>query len=186
MESIPFREIAKQIGVSIYTIRRTVKRLEFSVRKEKMNKGAIVHCISVDDANKLIAFFENRDKPDANDDSSVLDRFGFFYVIQLIPEALPNRVKIGYTDNLKARLREHQTAAPTANYLGHWRCKRSWDQAAMDSITRDGCRLVMNEVYEGEVEGFISRAGEFFSIMPQNSDKPELSEHSPLKKRKKF
>ena len=26
---------------------------------------------------------------------------------------------------------------------------------AMDSITRDGCELIMNEVYEGNMDGFI-------------------------------
>ena len=179
-----FRELADQIGVEVTTVRRNVKQLNLTVRKEKTpsSKGATVHCLSIDDANHLIAYFESRDKSDFNSDSSALDRFGYFYIIQLIPEALPNRVKIGYTDNLDTRLREHQCAAPTAKYLGHWKCKRSWDQAAMDSITREGCHLVMNEVYEGDIESFLCRAEKFFSVMPKNSDKPELSKHSPLKK----
>ena len=120
-----------------------------------------------------------------NGDSSAFDRFGYFYIIQLVPEALPNRVKIGYTDNLNTRLREHQTAAPTATFLGHWKCEWLWDQAAMDSITRIDCHLVMNEVYEGDIEGFLNRAEEFFSLMPQNTDKPKLSAHSPLNKNQK-
>ena len=182
-----FREVADRIGVGVDTVRRTVRRLGLTMRKEKTpaSKGSTVHCLSVDDANQLLNYFENRDKTDANSDSSALDRLGYFYIIQLIPEALPNRVKVGYTDNLESRLHEHQTSAPTATYLGHWRCKRSWDHAAMDSITREGCSLVMNEVYEGDIESFLSRAEKFFSIMPQNSDKPGLSEHSPLKKKRK-
>lgn len=188
MDFMTYREVAERIGVGVDTIRRTVKRLNLTVRKEKTptSKGASVHCLSIDDSNKLISHFETRDRPDANADKSALDRFGHFYIIQLIPEAVPNRVKIGYTDNLETRLREHQCAAPTAKYLGHWKCKRSWDQAAMDSITREGCHLVMNEVYEGDIEAFLSRAEEFFSIMPDNSSKPELSEHSPLKKRERL
>lgn len=148
MEFMTFREVADQIGVAIDTVRRTVRRLDLTVRKERTptSKGATVHCLSIDDANQLISHFETRDTPDSNADSSALDRFGYFYIIQLIPEAMPNRVKIGYTDNLETRLREHQCAAPTAKYLGHWKCKRSWDQAAMDSITREDCHLVMNEV----------------------------------------
>jgi len=183
-----FQELADQIGVEKTTIRRNVKSLKLTVRNEKTStsKGASVHSLSIDDANKLIAHFETRDRPNSNVDTSVLERFGYFYIIQLIPEAMPNRVKIGYTDNLDTRLREHQCAAPTAKYLGHWRCKRSWDQAAMDSITREGCHLVMNEVYEGDLESFLIKAGEFFSVMPKNSDKPKLSEHSPLKKEKRL
>jgi len=182
-----FRELADQIGVEVTTVRRNVKRLNLEIRKEKTpsSKGASVHCLNIDDSNKLISHFETRDTPDANADKSALDRFGYFYIIQLIPEVMHNRVKIGYTDNLETRLREHQTAAPTAQFLGHWKCKRSWDQAAMDSIIREDCQLVMNEVYEGDIEGFLSRAEQFFNIMPENLSKPELSEYSPLKKKRK-
>ena len=53
----------------------------------------------------------------------------------------------------------------------------------MDSNTRMDCHLVMNEVYEANIDGFIKRANEFFSVMPETSNEPELSEHSPLKKK---
>ncbi|MFH1853660.1 MAG: GIY-YIG nuclease family protein [Candidatus Neomarinimicrobiota bacterium] len=184
---ITFRELAEQIGVEVTTIRRNVQRLKLDIRKERSetSKGARVNCLSVDDANKLISHFENRGSPSSTSNSTALSRFGYFYIIQLIPEALPERVKIGYTDNLETRLCEHQTAAPTAKYLSHWRCKRSWDQAAMDSITRTDCQLVMNEVYEGDIGGLLKRANEFFSIMPEDSTKPVLSEHSPLRKKLK-
>lgn len=51
----------------------------------------------------------------------------------------------------------------------------------MDSIARENCKLVMNEVYEGDVEGFIHRANNFFSQMPNSNTNTPLSEHSPLK-----
>lgn len=177
--------------MGIDTVRRTVKRLsknsEISILKRKTptSKGATVHCLSIDDSNKLIGYFENRDQPISgeNIDEAAFQRFGYFYIIQLIPEAIPNRVKIGYTDNLETRLREHQTSAPTSKYIGTWKCKRSWDQAAMDSITRENCKFIMNEVYEGEIQGFLKRTEEFFRIMPKSSKKI-LSEYSPLKKKK--
>ena len=137
MNYMTFREIAEIIGVSIDTIRRYVKKfdLKYSQEKTSSSKGALTKCLSIDDANLLIAKFEKRDMKDSNTNESALDRFGYFYIIQVIPELLPNRVKIGYTDNLETRLKEHQTSAPTAIYIGHWKCKRSWDQAAMDCIT---------------------------------------------------
>ncbi len=95
-------------------------------------------------------------------------------------QALPNRVKLGFADSVERRLAEHQTAAPTAKVLRSWPCKRSWDFAAMDSITRTGCKLVLNEVYEGDVQGFIDRAEAFFAVMPHPDSERELSEHSPL------
>jgi hypothetical protein len=97
-----------------------------------------------------------------------------------VPEALPNRVKIGFADNVERRLAEHQTAAPTAKLLKVWPCKRSWDYATMDSITRTGCKLVLNEVYEGDIDGFIDRADAYFAIMPNPDMEKELSEYSPL------
>ena len=74
MDFMTFREVAGRIGVGIDTVRRNVRRLGLTVRKEKTpaSKGLTVHCLSIDDANQLVAYFENRDKPDANAVSSAL------------------------------------------------------------------------------------------------------------------
>ncbi len=50
----------------------------------------------------------------------------------------------------------------------------------MDSITREGCKLVLNEVYEGDIEGFMARGDAFFAVMPNPDIEKELSEYSPL------
>ena len=50
----------------------------------------------------------------------------------------------------------------------------------MDSITREGCKLVLNEVYEGDLQGFIARSDAFFAVMPKSDVENELSEFSPL------
>lgn len=135
-----------------------------------------------EDAESVIAAYEARRGAVAQDQAGEqkYDRFGFFYLIQLVPEALPNRVKIGFADIVEKRLAEHRTAAPTAKLLKAWPCKRSWDYAAMDSVTRDGCRLVLNEVYEGDVDDFIGRGDAFFALMPDPDTERELSELSPL------
>ena len=38
----------------------------------------------------------------------------------------------------------------------------------------------MNEVYEGEISGFIERGDAYFALMPDPDSERELSEHSPL------
>ena len=181
---VTFQEAANENGVGIDTIRRNAKKLELEItrRKTPSSKGALVNCLSRDDADKLKAFFDQRQNYEFDSGSSdvTVQRYGYFYLIQLIPEALPNRVKIGYTDNLEQRLSEHRTAAPTSKLLKSWECKRAWDQAAMDSITRSNCKYVLNEVYEGEVEGFIERGDIFFGNMPKSTDEVVLSEHSPI------
>lgn len=50
----------------------------------------------------------------------------------------------------------------------------------MASITREGCKLVLNEVFEGDIPGFLERGDQFFSKMPTPNSERELSEYSPL------
>ena len=181
---VTFQEAADENGVGIDTIRRNAKKLELEItrRKTPSSKGSLVNCLSREDADKLKSFFDQRQNYEFDSGASDISvqRYGYFYLIQLVPEALPNRVKIGYTDNLEQRLNEHRTAAPTSTLLKSWECKRSWDQAAMDSITRENCKKVLNEVYEGEIDGFIERGDQFFNHMPNSTDEVEFSEHSPL------
>jgi len=54
----------------------------------------------------------------------------------------------------------------------------------MDCITRKDCKLVMNEVYEGNLDLMIQRADELFRLMPSSNTTVELSEHSPLRAKK--
>ena len=181
-EMIGLAEIAKRLNVDSTTVRRLIAResdaLQLEVHRGKGDKLLLTK----DDAETLIASYLARRGPvtSSTEETAKFDRYGYFYVIQLVPEALPNRVKIGFADNVEKRLAEHRTAAPTAKLLKAWPCKRSWDYAAMDSITRDGCKLVLNEVYEGDIHGFIERAEQFFVVMPNPDNEKELSEHSPL------
>lgn len=50
----------------------------------------------------------------------------------------------------------------------------------MDSVTREGCKLVLNEVFEGDIGGFIKRGDQFFAMMPTPDSERELSQNSPL------
>lgn len=181
---VTFQEAAEENGVGIDTVRRNAKKLELEItrRKTPSSRGTLVNCLSRQDADKLKAFFDQKQNYEFTpgiDDVSV-QRYGYFYLIQLVPEAIPNRVKIGYTDNIEQRINEHKTSAPTLKLLKSWECKRSWDQAAMDSITRKDCKKVLNEVYEGDIDAFIERGDKFFEHMPNSNDEVEFSEHSPL------
>lgn len=189
-ESVSYKELSKRLGVDPTTIRRLIERygaeLAIQVQKGKGNTSNAkwTHYLSREDADRLASFYESRYQGAADPPSSEepFQRTGSFYVIQLVPEALPNRLKIGYTDSLEKRLAEHQTAAPTAKVLASWPCKRSWDYAAMDSITREGCKWVLNEVFEGDPEGFIKRGNAFFAQMPDPNATRSLSPHSPLQR----
>ncbi len=180
MVSIP--ELAKRLNVDSTTVRRLIARESEALQLQLQRGKGDKLLLSQDDAHRLVASYEARRGPVTTVDqqAAAYDRYGAFYIIQLVPEALPTRVKLGFADNVARRLTEHQTAAPTATLLKAWPCKRSWDYAAMDAITREGCKLVLNEVYEGDVQGFLDRAAEFFAVMPNPDSERELSEFSPL------
>ena len=115
-EMIGIGEIAKRLNVDGTTIRRLIAResdtLKLDIQRGKGDKLLLTR----EDAERLIASYEARRGPISTmaEDDAKYDRYGSFYIIQLVPEALPNRVKIGYADNVEQRLTEHHTAAPTA------------------------------------------------------------------------
>lgn len=141
-EMVGISEIAKRLKLDDGTVRRLIAREGDTLGLELHRGKGIKLLLSRADADRLVASYESRRGPveRSGEDSSKYDRFGFFYLIQLVPEALPNRVKIGFADDVEKRLVEHRTAAPTAKLLKVWLCKRSWDYAAMDSISREATR----------------------------------------------
>ena len=181
-ELVGLAEIGDRLKIDNRTVRRLIAResenLDITIQRGKGDKVLL----SKDDGERLIASYLARRGPQTGtpEEAAKFDRYGYFYLIQLVPEALPNRVKVGFADNVERRLDQHRTSAPTAKLLKAWPCKRSWDYAAMDSITREGCKLVLNEVFEGNVDEFLRRAESFFSVMPNPDSKCELSEFSPL------
>ena len=91
--------------------------------KTPTSKGALVECLTSDDAEKFMSFYQIKgtSKSDLNNNRN----YGYFYLTQLIPEFEPNRVKIGFADDVYKRFKEHQTASPAAKLLGYWPCKRA-------------------------------------------------------------
>jgi predicted GIY-YIG superfamily endonuclease len=190
-EYLTLDQVADLIGVEVTTVRRTIRRIQADfdieiVKGKVPGRSKKALCISDEHAKAILSYFNEKNTETAlasngnRENLYAYNSYGFFYLILLVPEVLPKRVKIGYTDNLENRIKEHQTSAPTAKLIKSWRCKRAWDQAAMDSITRSDCELVLNEVYEGDVEKFIARGNEFFNSMPDENTKIPISPNSPL------
>lgn len=111
---------------------------------------------------------------------AVENETGFFYVIQLVPELEPKRIKLGFADNVSNRLSQHRTSAPTAKLLKSWPCRRSWERTAIDAIAAVGGALILNEVFQfQDIEAAIARADQFFSLLPRPSDRCAVADHSP-------
>src|SRR6266567_4056598 len=102
---VTLSEIAARIGVDISTARRLVQRVsaQLGIAPTKGKQNVIY--LTSEDAERLVAYYETRTSRAITDpELEAFQRFGFFYIVQLVPEALPNRVKIGYTDNMDNRL----------------------------------------------------------------------------------
>lgn len=78
---------------------------------------------------------------------------GFFYVLQLVPDLDPHRVKFGFTNNLTAGLADHHTTCPHARYMTTFKCRREWEAALTQFITK--ClklKWIGGEVFRGDPE----------------------------------
>jgi hypothetical protein len=173
------KEIAERLNLNPVSVGRLInqKMKELNLTKIIGRRNEV--SLSREDADKLIASYEGRRGPiyRTTEDATKFEGKGWFYIVQLVPELSPVRVKVGYADDFSERLKQHRTAAPTARLLKKWRCKRSWESAARDSITREGCKSLSDEVYEGDIKGFLERAESFFGLMPKPDAKREQSEH---------
>jgi 5'-deoxynucleotidase YfbR-like HD superfamily hydrolase len=76
---------------------------------------------------------------------------GVFYLIQLLPECYPNRVKFGFAHFIERRLSEHQITCPNAKLLGNWNCLRSREKDIIKQITKIcNCVGLTTEVFDCE------------------------------------
>lgn len=166
MKNILISQVADELGIVKEYCLRLVKKYGFEIHYGKRN----VASISEADANKLIREYEPRRKNGDLDEENDLsnDGFGFYYLIQLLPDELPNRVKIGYTDSINQRVVDHRTTNPTLKLVHTWPCKRIWEKAVEASVAREECTHIGGEVYDGDIQGFIDRANNFFALMPKN------------------
>jgi hypothetical protein len=164
MDMLSIKKVAEELNVGKdYALRLIKRRAKLLGLKPYYGKRNAVS-LSREDADRLIGDYKPV-RPFRRDARST--GAGCFYIIQLHPEDLPNRLKIGYTDNIDVRLSDHRTSAPTLKLVKCWPCKRNWEDAAKASITRDGCKLVGGEVFDGDIHALIERAEAFFAIMPR-------------------
>lgn len=125
MEMVPIKKIAEELGVNKDYALRLVKRRStaLGLRPQRGRRNAV--SLSRDDADRLIRDYRPRlPIPASGNEIAKHSDFGYFYIIQLHPDDLPDRLKIGYTDNLDVRLSDHRTSAPTLELVRSWPCKR--------------------------------------------------------------
>ena len=177
---VALRVLARELRIDRSHFRRYVIRLGITPQKRHTLRSGnqLVVTVTAQEAEQIrIA----RRGQGYNLDYDVLEAaVGVFYVVQLIPELDPNRVKLGFADDAGTRLVQHRTAAPTAKLVKTWPCKRSWEFTVIDSLATAGCKLILNEVYEcDDVARLIEHGDRLFALLPDPTRPVELSAVSP-------
>lgn len=178
---VSIKELAQRLGMDRSHARRYVLRLGYSFHKRRTadSGSQLTLCVTGAEADAIAS--QRAEKGFIASTVVTVSDVGVFYVIQLVPDLDPKRLKLGFAESLEQRLSQHRTAAPTARVLRAWPCKRSWELTAMDALTRQGCRLILNEVFEcDEPEALIRRGDAFFSMLPAPDVRAPLASVSPL------
>ena len=177
MVMISIKKLAEELQINKDYALRLVKKMvpELDLKLHYGRRNAL--SLSREDADRVINVYRRGAVSRTASQNGAARPFGcgYFYIIQLHPEDLPTRLKIGYTDNLDVRQSDHRTSAPTLQLIRSWPCRRTWEEAAKASITREDCRCIGGEVFDGDVQGFLERAEAFFAIMPMPSISPGCS-----------
>jgi len=182
-EFVSLKQLAETIGLDRSNTRKYVLKLGIKPHKRRTpdSRNQLTLAVTKDEAERIIS--ERETKGFTSSAKIVESDTGVFYVIQLVPELDPRRIKLGFALDLSERLAQHKTAAPTATILKSWPCKRAWELTAMDSLSCSNCELIMNEVFEShDLNALLRRGDEFFALLPDPAKKQALSEHSPYRK----
>jgi len=182
-EYVSLKDLAVQLGIDRSNCRKFCLKLGLRLQKRVTpdSRGALSLVLSAQDAEKAIEHRRSLGHFGGPVEPTTVSEQGWFYVIQLVPELDPRRVKLGFASDVPNRLQQHKTAAPTARVVKQWACKRTWEFTAMDCLVAGGCRLLLNEVFEcDDIDALLERGDAFFAMLPHPDSQVELSPHSPL------
>lgn len=179
-EFISLKELAAELGMDRSHARRYVLKLGIAPQKRRTpaSNGQLTLTVDASEAK----FIRDRRSEQGFLDSAkpVQNEAGFFYVIQLVPELDPKRIKLGFAADVTIRLSQHRTSAPTATILRAWPCKRSWESTVIDILASCGGKLILNEVYEFvSIQSLLTHAEQLFLLMPDPYKKIQLADTSP-------
>lgn len=91
---------------------------------------------------------------------------GRFYIVQLVPDLDPRRVKLGWAVDPLKRLAQHRCAAPTAQLLGTWPCANPRAEKAAIRTIADGYHALSGEVFDCDsIDALLSRTASYFALL---------------------
>ena len=172
MDLVTVKELATELGMDRSHLFKLLRSMSLETRPVRPpgTRGSPLSAITQADAERVRSERRRRGftvNAHSNDAGIVGESSGVFYVIVLDPEMRPNRLKLGYANNVQERLASHRTAAPLAKVVGSWPAKRSWETCIVDALTTDA-QFVSGEIYDfPSVEIVLKKAKQFMSMLPK-------------------
>ena len=161
--------LASEWGIDKSNVRKYVIRHGFEcirVRGSDRTHQSVLG-LTGSDAELLRELRQREGYTTQNGTRPVENGIGIFYIVQIMPDADPSRIKFGYATEVSRRLSAYRTLSPTATTIKTWRCRVSWERAAIDSLTAEDCTRIGGEVYVcQDIEKLLKRGDIFFSCMP--------------------
>lgn len=179
-EFVSLKQLATEVGMDRSHARRYVLKLGITPHKRRTPDSAnqLTLVLTQEEADRVRSLRSEQGFLDTS--KPMATGVGVFYIIQLVPELDPKRIKLGFADEVASRLSQHRTAAPTAKLVKLWPCKRAWETTVMDALTAIGCRLILNEVFEcDDLAELISKGDALFAVLPLPTSRPGLADVSP-------
>lgn len=160
--------LAEEWGIDKSSARKYVKNhgFDFARVRGEDRTHQLVLALKTEDAEMLREMRSNEGYTTGTS-QPVTNGAGVLYVVQIMPDADPSRIKLGYATDATRRLASYRTISPTAIIIKTWPCRSIWEQTAIDSLTAENCTLIGGEVFTcTDIERLIQRGDTFFSYLP--------------------
>ena len=186
-ELVSLRGLAEMLGINQSQTRKYVLKLGYTPPQARTpdSRGKLTYVFTKEEAEDIIATRRRQGfmMGDTRGTPVVSEDVGVFYIIQIVPELDPNRLKFGFAANVQERLAQHRTSAPTGCILRSWPSRRTWEPTLLDCLASRGCELILNEVYEcGDLEALLDYAEALFKLLPDPKHRVPVSIVSPLRR----
>ena len=177
---VSLKQLAEEFRLDRSNMRKYVLKTGVTPHKRRTADSASQLTLAVTVAEADLIRTKRREQGFLEASRPLVADVGVFYVIQLVPELDPGRLKFGFADDIQTRLAQHRTSAPTAKVAKTWPCRRSWEGTLIDCLAGAGCKLILNEVYEcDDMAKILERADAIFGFLPSPGERPQLSDRSP-------
>jgi len=164
--------LSREWGVDKTTVRRYILRHGFDLLRVRSvdQSHQMSFALSASDAD-LLREMRSREGYTLNGTAGSLSEenaLGVLYIVQVIPDVDPLRIKIGFAQDVGRRVAAYRIISPTVATVRIWQCRAAWERAAIDSIVAVHCTLIGGDVYTcTSLEHVLQRGDAFFACMPQ-------------------